>query len=111
MFGIGLAEAAVIALVAVFVFGPEKVPELAKQAGQMLRRLRTLANSARDDLRRELGPEYADLELRDLDPREIVRKHVIDAMNEPDEPAEKPRKRRAGVLAPGEIPPYDVEAT
>ncbi|MCH1866463.1 sec-independent translocase [Nocardioides sp. CFH 31398] len=111
MFGIGLAEAVVIALVAVFVFGPEKVPELAKQAGQMLRRLRTLATSARDDLRRELGPEYADLELRDLDPREIVRKHVIDAMNEPDEPAPSLKKRHADALAPGEVPPYDLEAT
>ena len=111
MFGIGLAEAAVIALVAVLVFGPEKIPELARQAGQMLKRLRTLANAARDDLRSELGPEYADLELRDLDPRTIVRKHVMDAMNEPDEPVRTPRRSGARALVPGEVPPYDVEAT
>ncbi|GAA1925314.1 hypothetical protein GCM10009737_28840 [Nocardioides lentus] len=110
MFGIGLAEAAVIALVAVLVFGPEKIPEVARQAGQMLRKLRQLANSARDDLRTELGPEYADLELRDLDPRAIVRKHVIDAMNEPDE-APRATRMRARALVPGEVPPYDVEAT
>ena len=50
MFGVGLPEMAVIALVAVIVFGPDKLPELAKQAGAMLRKLREFANSARDVL-------------------------------------------------------------
>ena len=65
-----------------------------------------MATSARDELRTELGPEYADLELRDLDPRTIVRKHIAEAMEEAErEEAAKP------VLAAGELPPYDVEAT
>ena len=109
MFGVGLPELAVIAFVAVCVFGPDRLPELAQQAGRFLRRLRTYANAARDDLRDELGPEFADLELRDLDPRNIVRKHIIEAMNEEDEPA----PLRAGLrpLADGERPPYDADAT
>jgi sec-independent protein translocase protein TatB len=108
VFDIGLAEIVVILVVAVFVFGPEKLPDLARQAGRFLRQLRTYADAARDDLRRELGPEYADLELRDLDPRTIVRKHILEAMDEEDEPP-----LRAGLrpLAEGEVPPYDVEAT
>lgn len=113
MFDIGLAELAVIAVVAVIVFGPDKVPEMARQAGQMLRRLRTLATSARDELRSELGPEYADLELTDLDPRTIVRRHVLEAMEEddhaPDTSALPASPERP--LADGERPPYDTEAT
>ncbi len=109
MFGVGLPELAVIAFVAVLVVGPEKLPDLARQAGRMLRQLRTLANVARDELREELGSEYADLELRDLDPREIVRKHVIEAMEEEDEPA--PSRPREKPLQAGELPPYDVDAT
>ena len=109
MFGIGLAEAAVIAFVAVIVVGPDKLPTLAKQAGQMLRKARGFATAARDELRQELGPEYADLELTDLDPRTIVRKHIIEAMEDP-EPA-TPARRGHRPLAPGELPPYDADAT
>jgi sec-independent protein translocase protein TatB len=110
VFGIGLPEFAVIAFVAVLVFGPDRLPELAKQAGTMLRKARQLANSARDELREELGPEYADLELRDLDPRAIVRKHVMEAMEEPEETA-RPKRRGLRPLGDGEVPPYDVDAT
>ncbi|WP_067436889.1 sec-independent translocase [Nocardioides jensenii] len=108
MFDIGLAEMAVIALVAVLVFGPDKLPDLARQAGRFIRQMRTYANAARDDLRNELGPEFADLELRDLDPRTIVRKHLAEAMAD-DAEVETPAGQRA--LAIGELPPYDVDAT
>jgi sec-independent protein translocase protein TatB len=110
VFDIGLGELAVIAFIAVLVFGPDKLPELAKQAGRFLHKAKTFANSARDELRTELGPAYADLELRDLDPRTIVRKHVIEAM-EDAEAEETTRHRDLRPLAAGEIPPYDVEAT
>ena len=110
MFDIGFGELAVIAFIAVLVFGPDKLPVLAKQAGQFLHKAKTFANTARDELRTELGPAYSDLELRDLDPRTIVRKHVIEAM-EDAEAESSPQRGGLRPLAAGEIPPYDVEAT
>jgi sec-independent protein translocase protein TatB len=110
VFGVGLPELAVIILVAVLVFGPDKLPDFARQAGALLRQAKQFANSARDELREELGPEYADLELRDLDPRTIVRKHIIEAMNEAEKDA-KPSRRGQRPLAEDELPPYDVDAT
>lgn len=100
-----------IAFVAVLVFGPDKLPDFARQAGRMAKQLRTFANQARDELREELGPEYADLDLRDLDPRTIVKKHIYDAINEAmDEDDDDPREKIVP-LAVGEPPPFDVDAT
>lgn len=110
MFGIGFGELVVIAFLAVLVFGPDRLPELAKQAGQFARKMRNFANNARDELRAELGPDYADLELRDLDPRTIVRKHIAEALADEDDPVMEARARSRPLEA-GERPPYDVEAT
>jgi sec-independent protein translocase protein TatB len=108
MFGVGLPELAVIAFVAVLVFGPDKLPDFARQAGRIARKMREFAHDARDELREELGPEYADLSLRDLDPRAIVRKHIVEAMNaDPDEPV----TASVTPLADGEAPPWDEDAT
>jgi sec-independent protein translocase protein TatB len=110
VFGIGLPELMVIAIVGVVVFGPDRLPELARQAGRMARQLRNLAQSAQTQLREELGPEYADLRLADLDPRQAIRKHILEAMEDDD--LDRPTPLPAfETLAQGERPPYDVEAT
>jgi len=117
LFGIGLPELAVIALVAVVVFGPDRLPEFARQAGRLVRQLRRLANSAQTQLREELGPEYADLKLTDLDPREAIRRHIREAMEDEDaadaaaQKRGEPPKPPVDVLQHGETPPYDVDAT
>ncbi len=111
MFGIGFGELVVIAVLAVLVFGPDRLPDLAKQAGQFVRKLRTFANNARDELRSELGPEYADLELSDLDPRTIVRKHIAEALADDDDDATSRPKPKRRPLEAGERPPYDDDAT
>jgi len=97
----------------VVIFGPDQLPKVAAQAGRALRQLRRLADGARDDLRDGLGPDFADFDLADLHPRNLVRKHLLDGFDggtaEPD-----PLATVAGTapaLAPGESPPYDPEAT
>lgn len=111
MFGVGLPEMAVIVLVAVIVFGPDKLPDYARQAGRLLRQVRKFAQAAQQDLRDELGPEFADLKLTDLDPRVAIRKHILEAMDEDDLAEVAAGVRRRDVLPVGERPPFDVEAT
>jgi sec-independent protein translocase protein TatB len=112
VFGIGLPELMVIIVVAVVVFGPDRLPDFARQAGRFVRQVRTFTQSARDDIRSELGPEFADFELTDLDPRRAMRKYIQDAWDE-SEDVDAPEVRRPGQrpLETGELPPYDSDAT
>jgi sec-independent protein translocase protein TatB len=105
VFGIGLPEFALLAIVALLVFGPDKLPEVARQAGRMVRQVRDLAQSARTQVADELGEEFRDLDLRDLNPRTLVQKHILDDI-ESDE--QKPGHRP---LKAGERPPVDPETT
>ena len=110
MFDIGLPELVVIFVVAVIVFGPDRLPDFARQAGRFVRQVRQFTQAARDDIRSELGPEFADFELTDLDPRKAVRKYVQDAWDESDDDAPALRRGQRP-LETGELPPYDSDAT
>lgn len=77
MFGqLGIPEIFVIAFVGLVVLGPERLPHYAKEAGRMLRNLRNMANAATEDLKAELGPEMANLDVRDLHPKTMLRKFM-----------------------------------
>ena len=108
MFDIGAAEMLVLLVLAVFIFGPDRLPDLARQAAGMLRTVRRMAANARADLGRELGTDLSAVNLADLHPRTLVQRHVLDVLDEEDEPAAPPGRRP---LVSGEQPPYDTEAT
>jgi sec-independent protein translocase protein TatB len=112
VFGVGVWEIATLLVVGVVVFGPDRLPDMARQAARMLHTLRGFARNAQNELRDELGPEYADLQLRDLDPRVAVRKQIMEAMAEIEEEDQRPKTRPGQLpLLAGEAPPYDDEAT
>ena len=75
---IGAGEVFAIVVLAAVLLGPEKVPALAKKAGRVLSFLRRVANTATDQIKSELGPEYADLTLSDLKPKNLVQKIIPD---------------------------------
>ena len=77
MFNIGPMEFVVLALVGIVVLGPDRLPQFARDAARMLRTLRDLATGAREQLREELGPEFADVDLRNLNPRTAVQRAVF----------------------------------
>lgn len=106
MFDIGPAEFMVLAIVAIFVFGPDRLPDIARQAGQLLRTARRALTNARSQLSDELGPEFKDLDLRDLNPRALVQKHLIDDLED-----ETPVRAGHRPLEKDEAPPFDVDAT
>jgi sec-independent protein translocase protein TatB len=60
-------------------------------------------------LREGLGPEFADFEIEDLNPKRFVQKHLFDDLNA-DQGAQQPAANGTP-LAPGERPPFDPNAT
>ena len=106
--GLGWPEVAVLLLLGLFVFGPERLPGIAADAGRTLRKVRNYLKDMTDELKSELGPEVAELDLRSLHPREFVRKHLLE--DDPDEVTLSPAARRTALL-PGEPAPWDPDTT
>lgn len=76
MFNIDPAELVVLIVLAVVLFGPEKLPVFARKLARVFVYLRDIANNAQTQLRAELGPEFADLNVADLNPKTFVKKHM-----------------------------------
>ena len=93
---LGWAEMAVLLVLALFVFGPERLPGMAADAGRTLRRARGYLKGMTDDLTAELGPEFRDVDLRSLNPKTFVAKHLLEGLDD-DEPA---RTKTAPSAAP-----------
>ncbi len=81
MFDLSLPKLLVLAVIALVIFGPSELPKIASQAGRALRDLRTIAEGAKNDLREGLGPEFADFEIEDLNPKRFVHKHLSGDLN------------------------------
>jgi len=117
LFDLSITKLLVLGVIAIVIFGPEQLPRIAAQAGRALRDLRRLADGATRDLREGLGPEFAEFDVTDLHPKNFVRKHLMEGFDgndlaEPDFPPDAGAVMTAGDgLAPGEMPPYDSEAT
>ena len=78
MFDINAPEFIFLVALAVIIFGPEKLPELARKAARVLNYIRNIANDAQGKLRQELGPEFADLNLADLNPKAMLSSTLLD---------------------------------
>ena len=103
---IGWGEISVLVVLGLFVFGPERLPGMAAEAGRALRRMRLYAKGLTDDLKAELGPEVGDLDLASLNPKTFVRKHLLEGDDDPLPPRLSYRP-----LSPAEPAPWDPDTT
>ena len=124
LFDLSFFKLVMLGVIALVIFGPERLPGMAAQAGRALRELRRMAEGARSELQENLPPEFSQLDLADLNPKRFVRKHLMDELagdgalfgsaadnGNGNGTATAASSAAAVVLAPGERPPYDAEAT
>lgn len=115
MFNVGIGEILTILFVCLVVFGPERLPELARQAGRLIGQFRLLTQGALDQLREEA--ELNDLNLPNLQVgslRAQTRDYLRELMDIDGQMAELHREReRLRAALEGELDrvPFDHEAT
>ncbi|MBX7547595.1 sec-independent translocase [Streptomyces sp. NPDC004232] len=73
---IGPLELLTIVVIAVLVFGPDKLPKVIQDVMRTIRKIREFSESAKQDIRNELGPEFKDFEFEDLNPKTFIRKQL-----------------------------------
>lgn len=128
---IGWAEILVLVVAALFILGPERLPQAASWLGRNTRKLRDFASGARTQLRDEIGPEFDEFRqplqdlrgLRNFDPKRAITHHLFDGDEDPlgledsTYRGAKPNGHPAAAsdkvesLKPDEKPPVDPDAT
>lgn len=73
---IGPLELMTLVVLAVLVFGPDKLPKVIQDVMRTVRKVREFSESAKQDIRSELGPEFKDFEFEDLNPKTFIRKQM-----------------------------------
>ena len=114
MFDLSLPKLLVLAVIALVVFGPDELPKIAAQAGRALRDLRQIAESANNDLREGLGPEFTGFDIEDLNPKRFVHKHLSGDLNVDQAAQQQPARQAAAngtPLTPGKHPPSGPDVT
>ncbi|MCW2573139.1 MAG: twin-arginine translocation protein TatB subunit [Frankiales bacterium] len=106
---LGWPEISVLVVLGLFVFGPERLPGMAAEAGRALRKLRQYTKGLTDDLKAELGPEVGDLDLASLNPKTFVRRHLLE--DDDDDFAPPVAASRHRPLGPSEPAPWDPDTT
>jgi sec-independent protein translocase protein TatB len=114
---IGWGEIIVLALAALFIFGPERLPNLAKDAATGLKKVRTAITGVRQQMHESMGDDLADL--RDLDLRKYHPKTFIRSQLLGDDDEQATARPTAAVPAPAVArprdhatpPPFDPDAT
>lgn len=117
-FGLTFEKLLLIGLIAIIILGPERLPYYAGQLAKFVRWARDFANTAKDRVRDEMGPEYDDVDWKKLDPRQYDPRRIIrEALSDGEvTPVVKPARESAYVqrqrkLRDGQAAPYDTEAT
>lgn len=84
MFNIGGGEIIGLLIIGMILIGPDRMPNIAADAAKLLIKLKNIAQKATNDLKENLGPGYEDLQVKDLNPKVFIKKHIGDVIDKSD---------------------------
>jgi sec-independent protein translocase protein TatB len=124
VFDINGWEFVILLVVAMLVIGPDRMPEYAAKLAKLVKQLRGLADTAKVQLREQMGPDFDDVDWkqydpRQYDPRRIVREALLDVGSDEGQPSSSGDVQAGGFKAPSSFKrhdldkptPYDEDAT
>lgn len=82
MFGIGMGEFLGLVVLGLFLVGPDKLPNVAKDFARFLHKVRNFTSYASRELKENLGPGFEDLDVTDLTPKNLAKKVIGNAMDD-----------------------------
>ena len=82
MFGIGMGEFLGLIVLGLFLVGPDKLPNAAKDFARFLHKVRNFTTYASRELKENLGPGFEDLDVTDLTPKNLAKKVLGNAMDD-----------------------------
>ena len=94
-FDFGAGEIAGLAILAMILVGPERLPNFAVDAAKFIKRARQMATNATDELKGNLGPGFEDLKPTDLNPKKFIQKQLAGVMD--DEPTSSTSKKSSKI--------------
>ncbi|WP_172458360.1 twin-arginine translocase TatA/TatE family subunit, partial [Actinomyces bovis] len=77
MFGFSGGEFLLIVIVIAVVVGPSRLPEYTRTLTRLVKRLRVFIESTKEQIAEEVGPELADLDFSELDPRQYDPRKIV----------------------------------
>ena len=83
-FDFGPGEIIGLAVLAIVLVGPDKLPTFAVDAARFLKKVRASASNATNELKENLGPGFEDLQPSDLHPKTFIKKQLANAMDDGD---------------------------
>ena len=106
MFGLTFDKIIIIAIIAAFLLGPERIPHYAAMLGQFVRKAKEMANGAKDRLKDEMGPEFDEVDWKKLNPSQYDPRRIIrDALFEDEAPAPRVTRAASSTVAPSVTKP------
>jgi len=84
MFNICGGEILALLVIGMILIGPHRLPNMAADAARLLIKVKNMAQNVTNELKENLGPGYEDMQVKDLHPKALIKKHIGDVIDKSD---------------------------